>query len=289
MAGEWAELSKSGLPEAVREKVIAQGYDSSGVFANAFVDTSALEGWLKRVQPSLGDAVKNLSAEEWSTHPIAAKLRLLRKQCQPAGPSVPDTGGVQAQQSLRGLVGLGGIASSATKLTTTDRERMRKETEKRYPAHVFSPATLPAMSYLQVVSVQCTGKHWEWVPWNRIVNEEASQEIRAKRAEAEEADLAALTEVFNLCFDGASLDDALNHVVVERDLLRHLLMPQPKTQKQPNVSKKRNVEGVPHVPPPLLPLRDNKRGSGDTAAQAKKPRTGECHTWMDGFKCKDRL
>ena len=44
-------------------------------------------------------------------------------------------------------------------------------------------------------------------------------------AEAEEADRAALAEVFNLCFDGTSLDDAVNHVVVERDLLRHLLKP----------------------------------------------------------------
>ena len=97
--------------------------------------------------------------------------------------------------------------------------------------------------------------------------------------EAEEADRAALAEVFNLCFDGTSLDDGLNHVVLERDLLRHLLLLQPKTQKQPTAPKKRNVEIVPHVPAPLPPLRDNKRGSGDKLC------AGERHTCVSVQAC----
>ena len=37
-------------------------------------------------------------------------------------------------------------------------------------------------------------------------------------AEAEEADKAALQEVYSLCYAGATLDDALSSVTVDRDL-----------------------------------------------------------------------
>eukprot|EP00435_Cladocopium_sp_Y103_P043837 s2142_g12.t1 len=53
-------------------------------------------------------------------------------------------------------------------------------------------------------------------------------------AEAEEADQLALREVFGLCYAGASLDDALSTVAVDRDMLRHLLMPRLKIMKVPS-------------------------------------------------------
>ena len=46
--------------------------------------------------------------------------------------------------------------------------------------------------------------------------------------EAAMADRAVLDEVFQLCFSGHSLDDALSHVVVDRDMLRHVLVERPK-------------------------------------------------------------
>lgn len=59
-----------------------------------------------------------------------------------------------------------------------------------------------------------------------------SEHFRGPSAlEAEEADRAALEEVFNLCSSGHSLDDALHHVTVERDLLRHLLMERPRLSR----------------------------------------------------------
>ena len=45
--------------------------------------------------------------------------------------------------------------------------------------------------------------------------------------EAEQADHAALQEVFNLCYNGANPDDALCTVAVDRDMLRQLLCPRP--------------------------------------------------------------
>ena len=46
--------------------------------------------------------------------------------------------------------------------------------------------------------------------------------------EAEDADQAALREVFRLCYGGATLDDALATVAIDRDMLRQLLQPRPK-------------------------------------------------------------
>lgn len=167
------------------------------------------------------------------------------------------------------------------------------------------------MGLLQIVKQQCVGKHWEWVPWKRILSEAVSQEARARRAadshndllhlvadsmgvlreergpdnvqsayriqclletranafamcgachlgswtlynkkflayytkkvgdtyrgpsgaEAEEADHVAVQEVFDLCFAGCSMDDALHQVSVERDILRHLLVSVPKPMR----------------------------------------------------------
>ena len=45
------------------------------------------------------------------------------------------------------------------------------------------------------------------------------------------ADRAIMREVFQLVFAGRSVDDALHHVVVERDMLRLLLIERPKVPK----------------------------------------------------------
>ena len=36
---------------------------------------------------------------------------------------------------------------------------------------------------------QSLGKHWEWVPWKRILSEDASMEIRAKKSQSSQHDL----------------------------------------------------------------------------------------------------
>ena len=49
--------------------------------------------------------------------------------------------------------------------------------------------------------------------------------------EAEDADRAAMHEVFTLCFSGSSLDDALSNIAVDTDLLRHFLVLRPTLPK----------------------------------------------------------
>ena len=49
--------------------------------------------------------------------------------------------------------------------------------------------------------------------------------------EAEEADRTAMGEVFALCFAGHALEDALSHVAVDRDILRHLFVSGPRVPR----------------------------------------------------------
>ena len=287
-------MKAAGIAESLCNFIVQQGYDSDAVFGHAFLDTKAFENWLGRIQPKL-DEYKSLSADDWVTHPMAAKLRILWKNVSGPPPAASAPALVaKAPQPL-------------SKLTTTERERMRKEVESTYTGHVFSAETLPSMIFLQIIHNQCAGKNWEWVPWKRILSDAISQEVRANKnqvhtdllaivadsmgvakeeraieglssayriqclletrgnayimckaahlgswttytkkfmvyytrkhpdfmrgptgAEAEEADQACLQAIFDLAFNGASLDEAIHQTIVERDMLRHLLLPRPK-------------------------------------------------------------
>ena len=55
-------------------------------------------------------------------------------------------------------------------------------------------------------------------------------------------------EVFALCFAGHALEDALSHVAVDRDILRHLLCERPKGPKLGGL----RLGGLGHKPPPSL-------------------------------------
>lgn len=75
--------------------------------------------------------------------------------------------------------------------------------------------------------------------------------------EAENADQAAMCEVFSLCFADASFDDALSTVAVDRDMLRRLLFPRPKLQIKPREREplKRRRAGEPGGPSAFVGVR----------------------------------
>ena len=345
----WPEqITKAGLSDEVQKVLLDGGYDS--VFAHAFTEAPGLERWLSRLQSKL-PAVKDLDADEWLTHPTAAKLRILWHDVRgtTTRTTLPTASPTAAVTSA-----LLPIAAGA-KLSTADRDKMRKDVEAKYPGHVFSPDTLPAMGLLQAIKGQCAGGHWEWIPWKRLLSEAAAQEVRAKKsvdddllhlvadsmgvsrdersgevsgsafriqcvletrgnafvmcgachlgswatyvkkflahytrktvdylrppsgAEAEEADRAAVQAIFDLCFDGANMDDAIHEIVVVKDLLRHHLVPQPKVLR--TEQKPKPVEGKGQG-------KGNKRRAAptgpDSGIAGKRPRTGECWQWIQG-------
>ena len=88
--------------------------------------------------------------------------------------------------------------------------------------------------------------------------------------EAEASDRAAVEEVFQLCFAGHSLDDALHNVAVDRDLLRHLLVEKPRVPKLSVAKWERE------------PLKRKKGAKPEADSGAGM---GECFLWRQG-KCK---
>ena len=98
------------------------------------------------------------------------------------------------------------------------------------------------------------------------------------------ADRAVLEEVFQLCFSGYSLDDALSHVVVDRDMLRHVLVERPRLAK----ADKEKVATPPPPPTTLPPLprrpgtQRRKSSLGAKGVASKRLRNGECWDWVEG-------
>ena len=102
--------------------------------------------------------------------------------------------------------------------------------------------------------------------------------------EAEEADKAAICAIFELVFDGASLDDAINTVVCDRSILRALLVPQVKVVKaSAKVAARPNGSTQPPGGGPRQGGRDDKRkNSGGDFNNGKRPKVGLCHGRQEG-------
>ena len=55
---------------------------------------------------------------------------------------------------------------------------------QREAAAVISPATLPSISFLQAIHSQVENSNWEWMPWKRVLSEDAVLEMKSRRAQA---------------------------------------------------------------------------------------------------------
>ena len=75
-----AKLVDADVQGGVADAIIRAGYDSEELFCGAFVDQAAFEGWMAKFQAKLPDAaLTGLAADEWKTHPVAARLRIFWK------------------------------------------------------------------------------------------------------------------------------------------------------------------------------------------------------------------
>ena len=84
-----------------------------------------------------------------------------------------------------------------------------------------------------------------------------------------------LEEVFQLCFSGHTLDDALTNIVVDRDMLRHVLVERPKILKAER--EKAQVPAPPMLSglPPLPRKTEGKRQLGSAGlGRLKRARNG---------------
>ena len=150
--------------------------------------------------------------------------------------------------------------------------RVQQTLESR--AHAF--ATVPAW-------VVCTKKFMV------LYACKPSDMFRAPTAqEAEAADRLVLEEVFQLCFSGHALDDALTNIVVDMDMLRHVPVERPKILKAEREKAQVRPPPTPSGLSPLPRKTESKRQLGSAGlGHQKRVRNGECWLWVDG-KCANR-
>ena len=174
----WREcMVSAGLPQKMADAIIALGYDSQDVFRSAFVDKNAFETWLCKSRDKLGDEASGVDAGDWTTCPLAAKLRLFLSGLQPPTP----VGAPAVTPSKESSLALLPFASSQSKVSANEREAWRRQIEKDYPSAVITPETLPSLGFLQLVRQQCAGSQWEWIAWKRVLSEEQVLEVRGRK------------------------------------------------------------------------------------------------------------
>ena len=192
-----------GLPDVIAKSLHDMGYDSPETFRSSFVDTAALESWLGRARPKLGEAVADVDDEDWSTHSMAGKLRRLWSRC---GPCLPTAVASKPPCSALALFGESALPQSSQRLDAGDRERLLKDFEKRFPGLALCASTLPSLGLLQCVQSQCKSKAWTWVPWKRILSEEAALDVQSRRATRKRDMAEIVAEAAGLCSDEWDLD-----------------------------------------------------------------------------------
>ena len=65
---------------------------------------------------------------------------------------------------------------------------------------------LPSLGLLQCVQSQCKSKAWTWIPWKRLLSEEAALDVQARRATRKRDMVEVVAETAGLCSDESDLD-----------------------------------------------------------------------------------
>ncbi|CAJ1458009.1 unnamed protein product, partial [Effrenium voratum] len=341
MAAAWEGVLEAALvPEDAREKLLSLGYETQEAFQ--FPDEATYQAFAKHFMLEVLKPA-GVSADTWAFHSLVGKLRALWMKANAPLPAGPVTSLALAVPSLAG-VNAGSLTAQSKVLTVADRDSLRKALEKKCSGTLVTLASLPSVPLLNRVKAQHDSKAWDWIPWKKLLSEQAATAVKGRRkaeprdafmealacgagffeeqldrelssapfnvqallqvrahtyamvgachlgswalyntrfmeyyardcgehyrfltaVEAEEADQLALREVFGLCYAGSSLDDALSTVAVDRDMLRHLLMPRPKLPKLSGDKEPRKC----------------KRRKPDDEDDAN----GECFMWRKG-KC----
>ena len=286
-------LKSGGLSTACAETIINAGYDCQAGFAEAFVDSAALERFIKHLPLTLKPAGE-VAADMWDIHPVAGTLRALWRSfrpsllqpcrsisCRPyrARQTAPTRNGCRGSVCCRRMPCL--RCADAGPKRRQGASVIWSMRWKTWPGF-FMDLELGA-SAIRVQNLLETRAHAYAMckaghlgHWNVYIkkflayySKRTSDGFRNPTVqEAEAADRVAMEEVFGLCFQGHSLDNALNHVCVDRDLLRNLLVEKPKLPKSERPPLKR-----PQLPPPPPPLDGARRER--TEKLSKKRRTGE--------------
>ena len=188
-AAQWKQLlQESMVPDAVSQTLGKLGYNCAASFA--FSDDGVFKSFAKHLLVEK-KVVPDVQADSWEFQPLVGILKGLWLKCQAQlpqaavfPPSAPPASAASAPLALA-LPGISPSASGASRLTVLDRDKLKREFEKKYPSTYITPASLPAMSLLQLVHNQAAQKTWDWLPWKKILSEKAATAVRGRKSDGE--------------------------------------------------------------------------------------------------------
>lgn len=194
LAMAWKQsLIDAGVPEEVSEK-IASTYQSEKIFSNSFRHDVDLDKFATSVLVNWDQSLRGDDA--WSFHPAMGAWRgLLQEMRTKAGQPVEQVA-AQAHpgNAVESLLPFAGFPPAPCgKITEGDREKMKGEFIANYPGVILHGGNLPSLGFLQAIMTQCKTASWAWVPWKKILSEDALLEVKSRAGkESKRAELLDL-------------------------------------------------------------------------------------------------
>ena len=195
-AKAWCDkLKTAGLPDEFAD-VVKKTYTSPDAFRCSFRHEDDIDAYAQCMLKDKGVA----DDSTWRFHPVTGALRQLRESlCQAA--NVAST-----PPSLSALpLQLNSVSSS--RLSSADRERLIATFSVHYPGVVLHSSLLPSVGYLHTIQQQCSSKSFAWLPWKRVLSDDAAFQVQSRRTSTRKRDMAELVaEAAGLCDDEWDLE-----------------------------------------------------------------------------------
>ena len=176
-----AALESWGVPQAVKEKLLAKGYTTMSLVAHALPAPDQLESFVISVlgRPS------GLAPEDPVISPAASALRRVVKECTAAAsnsPAIPSIGGLPS----------GTVLAAKPKLAAADVTKLVTDFHNKYPSEFLRPETMPSLSLLLRVKDGLDSKNLGWIPWRFRTSEQEEAVVERRRPRTEVAMLSSL-------------------------------------------------------------------------------------------------
>ena len=177
---ELADLAITcGIPSAVIDRIIGDGYDSPNLFRACFHTAEALDRKLKQWL----ELELDTDSEEFLTAPLTGRIRMLWLKC--GEESLPD----KSQKASPNDVLSDRLAWTdlpPPKLSPVSITKLKAKFRSDYPGELLNSNTCPCARLLSQVAEQCKPENtYEWISWKNILSEDQwSKQQESKSAKA---------------------------------------------------------------------------------------------------------
>ena len=172
-------IQKCKVPESVQQALYDKHFTSSGLFAFAFVDGTALEDFIQHIG-TLHDDPPN-----WSSSVEA--LRHLHHCCVQANKTsveqpkaIDNSTAIQSTGHMGSLLDLAWADLPPPRVKEVDFLAMKKDFHTKYPSESLSSSNTPCVRLIATITQQKVRKAFSWIPWKELLSESRWLDIQEK-------------------------------------------------------------------------------------------------------------